>query len=158
MRGEANGVTVYDDFALTRRRFWQRLRRCVAKLVVRAHYCRAGTALKHHENGDLQSDLAPSLGRADEVFLLQPAHIRGRWQKPAFSLHTGAAMWIAGRYGGENRSAGRSHSGDEYGGFGGIHQKLLDGLAKKAEARSNSQPQPDRVCVGRIRRSAASGI
>ena len=35
LRGEANGVTVYDDFAITRRRFWQRWRRCVAKLVVR---------------------------------------------------------------------------------------------------------------------------
>ncbi len=35
LRGEANGVTVYDDLPITRRRFWQRLRRCVAKLVVR---------------------------------------------------------------------------------------------------------------------------
>ncbi len=34
LRGEANGVTVYDDFAHHRRRFWQRWRRCVAKLVV----------------------------------------------------------------------------------------------------------------------------
>ena len=32
------------------------------------------------------------------------------------------------------------------GGFGGIHQKLLDGLAKKAEA-AQQRPQPDIVCV-----------
>ncbi len=62
-------------------------------------------------------------------------------------------MWIRWQNGGENRSAWRPYSGDEQRRFGGIHQKLLDGLAKKAEAAQYSQPQPDRVCVGRIRRS-----
>ncbi len=65
---------------IIRRRFWQRLRRCVAKSAVRrALLLCCKLALEYHENGDLQIRiLAPSLGRADEVFLLQPAHIP--WQ------------------------------------------------------------------------------
>ncbi|XPE61026.1 glutamate ligase domain-containing protein [Shigella flexneri] len=55
LRGEANGVTVYDDFAHhptailatlagAARQSWR----------YGAHYCCAGAALEYHENGDLQ--------------------------------------------------------------------------------------------------------
>lgn len=33
LRGEAHGVTVYDDFAHHQRPFWRRLPHCVAKLA-----------------------------------------------------------------------------------------------------------------------------
>ncbi len=125
----------------------------MAKLVARRALLLCGTALEYHENGDLQRRSGTFIGRADEVFLLQPAHIPwqvAKWQKPAFSLHTGAAMWIRWQYGGENRSAWRPYSGDEQRRFGGIHQKLLDGLAKKAEAAQNSEAL--HVCVCRIKR------
>ncbi|XNM47461.1 hypothetical protein ACLK15_24745 [Escherichia coli] len=67
------------------------------KLVVGAHYCCAGTALNTMKMGICKDDLAPSLGRADESSCCNRRIFRGRWQKwekPAFSLHTGVAMWI----------------------------------------------------------------
>ncbi|STE88863.1 UDP-N-acetylmuramate:L-alanyl-gamma-D-glutamyl-meso-diaminopimelate ligase [Escherichia coli] len=83
---------------ITRRRFWQTLAALRGKVGGTA---RIIAVLEPRSNtmkmGICKDDLAPSLGRADEVFLLQPAHIPWqvqKWQKPAFSLHTGVAMWI----------------------------------------------------------------
>lgn len=98
LRGEANGVTVYDDFAHHPTAILATLAALRGKVGGTA---RIIAVLEPRSNtmkmGICKDDLAPSLGRADEVFLLQPAHIPGRWQKwqkPAFSLHTGVAMWI----------------------------------------------------------------
>ena len=99
LRGEANGVTVYDDFAHHPTAILATLAALRGKVGGTA---RIIAVLEPRSNtmkmGICKDDLAPSLGRADEVFLLQPAHIpwqvAGRWQKPAFSLHTGVAMWI----------------------------------------------------------------
>ncbi|WP_414160064.1 hypothetical protein [Salmonella enterica] len=69
--------------------------------------------------GLCKDDLAPSLGRADEVFLLQPAHWSG-------DVDTLADMVVKTAQPGDHILVMSN------GGFGGIHQKLLDGLAKKA--------------------------
>ncbi len=96
LRGEANGVTVYDDFAHHPTAILATLAALRGKVGGTA---RIIAVLEPRSNtmkmGICKDDLAPSLGRADEVFLLQPRIFRGRWQKwqkPAFSLHTGAAM------------------------------------------------------------------
>lgn len=87
--------------------------------------------------GVCKDDLAPSLGRADEVFL-QPQHIP--WQVAEVAeacvqpAHWSAADVDTGGDGGQNRPPGRPYPGDvSNGGFGGIHQKL-DKLAQKAAA------------------------
>ncbi|HEM8519153.1 TPA: UDP-N-acetylmuramate:L-alanyl-gamma-D-glutamyl-meso-diaminopimelate ligase [Citrobacter amalonaticus] len=90
--------------------------------------------------GLCKDDLAPSLGRADEVYLLQPPHIP--WQvaevadaciQPAHwsgDVDTLAEMIVKTAQPGDHILVMSN------GGFGGIHQKLLDGLAKKAEAEA----------------------
>ncbi len=99
LRGEANGVAVYDDFAHHPTAILATLAALRGKVGGTA---RIIAVLEPRSNtmkmGICKDDLAPSLGRADEVFLLQPAHIPWQvaevGQKPAFSLHTGVAMWI----------------------------------------------------------------
>ena len=87
--------------------------------------------------GVCKDDLAPSLGRADEVFLLQPQHIP--WQVAEVAeaciqpAHCSADVDTL-----VDMIAKSVQPGDHIlvmsnGGFGGIHQKLLDMLAKKAE-------------------------
>jgi UDP-N-acetylmuramate: L-alanyl-gamma-D-glutamyl-meso-diaminopimelate ligase len=71
------------------------------------------------------------------VFLLQPQHIP--WQvaevaEAVHSLHTGVRMWIPADMVVKTAQPGDHILVMSNGGFGGIHQKLLDGLAKKAEA------------------------
>ncbi|MFP1482726.1 glutamate ligase domain-containing protein [Escherichia coli] len=118
LRGEANGVTVYDDFAHHPTAILATLAALRGKVGGTA---RIIAVLEPRSNtmkmGICKDDLAPSLGRADEVFLLQPAHIP--WQV-AEVAEAGVLKWTlewrcgyAGRYGGENRSAWRPYSGDE---------------------------------------------
>ncbi|MDU7282813.1 MAG: UDP-N-acetylmuramate:L-alanyl-gamma-D-glutamyl-meso-diaminopimelate ligase, partial [Escherichia coli] len=79
LRGEANGVTVYDDFAHPPPAILATLAALRGKVGGTA---RIIAVLEPRSNtmkmGICKDDLAPSLGRADEVFLLQPAHIP--WQ------------------------------------------------------------------------------
>lgn len=112
LRGEANGVTVYDDFAHHPTAILATLAALRGKVGGTA---RIIAVLEPRSNtmkmGICKDDLAPSLGRADEVFLLQPAHIP--WQvaggRSGRSLRSACTLeWrcgYAGRYGGENRSA-----------------------------------------------------
>ena len=96
LRGEANGVTVYDDFAHHPTAILATLAALRGKVGGTA---RIIAVLEPRSNtmkmGICKDDLAPSLGRADEG--CNRRIFRGRWQKwqkPAFSLHTGVAMWI----------------------------------------------------------------
>ncbi len=123
---------------ITRRRFWQRLRRCVAKLVM----ARIIAVLEPRSNtmkmGICKDNLAPSLGRADEAFLLQPAHIPWQVAEVAEAC-VQPAHWSGDVDTLADMVVKTAKPGDHIlvmsnGGFGGIHQKLLDGLAKKAEA------------------------
>ncbi len=63
-----------------------------------------------------------------------------RWQagRSGRRLHSACALergcGCPGGYGGESAQPGDHILVMSNGGFGGIHQKLLDGLAKKAEA------------------------
>ncbi len=79
LRGEANGVTVYDDFAHHPTAILATLQALRGKVGGTA---RILAVLEPRSNtmkmGVCKDDLAPSLGRADEVFLLQPQHIP--WQ------------------------------------------------------------------------------
>lgn len=88
--------------------------------------------------GICKDDLAPSLGRADEVFLLQPAHIPWQVAEVAEAC-VQPAHWSGDVDTLADMVVKTAQPGDHIlvmsnGGFGGIHQKLLDGLPKKAEA------------------------
>ncbi len=136
--GEANGVTVYDDFAHHPTAILATLAALRGKVGGTA---RIIAVLEPRSNtmkmGLCKDDLAPSLGRADEVFLLQPPHIP--WQvaevaeacvQPAHwsgDVDTLAEMVVKTAQPGDHILVMSN------GGFGGIHQKLLDGLAKKAQ-------------------------
>lgn len=138
LRGEANGVTVYDDFAHHPTAILATLAALRGKVGGTA---RIIAVLEPRSNtmkmGLCKDDLAPSLGRADEVFLLQPPHIP--WQvaevaeacvQPAHwsgDVDTLAEMVVKTAQPGDHILVMSN------GGFGGIHQKLLDGLAKKAQ-------------------------
>ncbi|HAV1975011.1 TPA: UDP-N-acetylmuramate:L-alanyl-gamma-D-glutamyl-meso-diaminopimelate ligase [Enterobacter hormaechei subsp. steigerwaltii] len=88
--------------------------------------------------GICKDDLAPSLGRADEVFLLQPQHIPWQVAEVADACIQ-PAHWSADVDVLADMVVKAAQPGDHIlvmsnGGFGGIHQKLLEGLAKKAAA------------------------
>ncbi|RWS60300.1 UDP-N-acetylmuramate:L-alanyl-gamma-D-glutamyl-meso-diaminopimelate ligase [Enterobacter cloacae] len=92
--------------------------------------------------GICKDDLAPSLGRADEVFLLQPQHIPWQVAEVADACIQ-PAHWSADVDALADMVVKAAQPGDHIlvmsnGGFGGIHQKLLDGLAKKAEAAAEA--------------------
>ncbi len=79
LRGEAHGVTVYDDFAHHPTAILATLAALRSKVGGTA---RILAVLEPRSNtmklGLCKNELAPSLGRADEVFLFQPQHIP--WQ------------------------------------------------------------------------------
>lgn len=138
LRGEADGVCVYDDFAhhptailATLAALRGKVRgtaRILAVLEPRSNTMKMGIS---------KNELAPSLGRADEVFLLQPENIP--WQvaevadaciQPAHwsaDINTLVEMIIKTAQPGDHLLVMSN------GGFGGIHQKLLDALAARAE-------------------------
>ncbi len=136
LRGEINGVRVYDDFAHhptaisttvdgLRRRVGQA--RIIAVLEPRSNTMRMGV---HRDT------LAASLSGADEVWLYAPADIG--WDTDAVV----AALGPRGRASHDIDSlasdlAKASHSGDHVlimsnGGFGGLHGKLLAELERRA--------------------------
>lgn len=139
LRGEAHGVTVYDDFAHHPTAILATLAALRGKVGGTA---RILAVLEPRSNtmkmGICKDDLAPSLGRADEVFLLQPQHIPWQVAEVADACIQ-PAHWSADVDALADMVVKAAQPGDHIlvmsnGGFGGIHQKLLDGLAKKAEA------------------------
>ncbi len=84
--------------------------------------------------GVSKNELAPSLGRADEVFLFQPHHIP--WQvADVADACIQPAHWSADIDTLVEMVAKAAQPGDSIlvmsnGGFGGIHQKLLERLGK----------------------------
>ena len=138
-RGEANGVTVYDDFAHHPTAILATLQALRGKVGGTA---RILAVLEPRSNtmkmGVCKDDLAPSLGRADEVFLLQPQHIPWQVAEVAEAC-VQPAHWSADVDTLAEMVVKTAHPGDHIlvmsnGGFGGIHQKLLDKLAQKAAA------------------------
>lgn len=115
--GEANGVTVYDDFAHHPTAILATLQALRGKVGGTA---RILAVLEPRSNtmkmGVCKDDLAPSLGRADEVFLLQPQHIPWQVAEVAEAC-VQPAHWSAdvdtGGDGGQNRPPGRPYPGDE---------------------------------------------
>lgn len=118
LRGEANGVTVYDDFA-------HHPTAILATLAALrgqgrrhgAHSGGAGAALQHHENGH-QQKRSGAFARPRRRGVSVPAAPHsvagggsGGCLRAAGALERGSRH--AGGHGGENRTAGRSHSGDE---------------------------------------------
>lgn len=143
LRGEAHGVTVYDDFAHHPTAILATLAALRGKVGGTA---RILAVLEPRSNtmkmGICKDDLAPSLGRADEVFLLQPQHIPWQVAEVADACIQ-PAHWSADVDALADMVVKAAQPGDHIlvmsnGGFGGIHQKLLDGLAKKAEAAADA--------------------
>ncbi|HHL2558642.1 TPA: UDP-N-acetylmuramate:L-alanyl-gamma-D-glutamyl-meso-diaminopimelate ligase [Yersinia enterocolitica] len=144
LRGEAHGVTVYDDFAHHPTAILATLAALRSKVGGTA---RILAVLEPRSNtmklGLCKKELAPSLGRADEVFLFQPQHIP--WQvvevaeaciQPAYwsaDIDTLVDMVIKTAQPGDHILVMSN------GGFGGIHDKLLDALSKKAKQSTESQ-------------------
>lgn len=130
LKGEANGIRVYDDFAhhptaidttVAGLRNKVGSERILAVFEPRSNSLRAGA----HSEG-----LGASLAAADQVFVLEPAELNwsvaDAMQDIAGKLHTAPSVDELV----QKLSAGW-RSGDHVlvmsnGGFGGIHQKLLD--------------------------------
>jgi UDP-N-acetylmuramate:L-alanyl-gamma-D-glutamyl-meso-diaminopimelate ligase len=118
LRGEAHGVKVYDDFAHHPTAILATLAALRSKVGGTA---RIIAVLEPRSNtmkmGICKDDLAPSLGRADEVFLLQPQHIPWQVAEVADACVVPCPLERrcrrAGRDDPQNGDAGRSHSGDE---------------------------------------------
>ena len=133
LRGEVRGVRVYDDFAHhptaiattldgLRRRVGP-AERIVAVLEPRSHTMRMGV---HRDT------LGPSLAGADEVWLYTPADLG--WDASAALKTLGSRARSAGDVGTLARELARAvRPGDHVlimsnGGFGGLHEKLLQQL------------------------------
>ncbi|NMC23792.1 MAG: UDP-N-acetylmuramate:L-alanyl-gamma-D-glutamyl-meso-diaminopimelate ligase [Serratia sp.] len=139
LRGVENGVSVYDDFAHHPTAILATLSALRSKVGGTA---RILAVLEPRSNtmkmGMSKNELAPSLGRADEVFLLQPQHIP--WQVAEVAEHCiQPAHWSADVDSLVDMVIKASLPGDHIlvmsnGGFGGIHGKLLAALAAKASA------------------------
>jgi len=138
LRGEAFGVSVYDDFAHHPTAILATLAALRSKVGGTA---RILAVLEPRSNtmkmGLSKNELAPALGRADEVFLLQPQHIP--WQVAEVAEHCiQPAHWSADVDSLVDLVVKAALPGDHIlvmsnGGFGGIHSKLLDALSAKAQ-------------------------
>ncbi|WP_145476613.1 UDP-N-acetylmuramate:L-alanyl-gamma-D-glutamyl-meso-diaminopimelate ligase [Yersinia similis] len=138
LRGEAHGVTVYDDFAHHPTAILATLAALRSKVGGTA---RILAVLEPRSNtmklGLCKNELAPSLGRADEVFLFQPQHIPWQVVEVAEACIQ-PAYWSADIDQLVDMIVKTAQPGDHIlvmsnGGFGGIHDKLLSALGKKAE-------------------------
>lgn len=133
LRGEVNGIRVYDDFAHHPTAILATLQALRSKVGGTA---RILAVLEPRSNtmkmGISKDDIAPALGRADEVFIFQPANIpwlvseiTERCVQPAY--WTGDPDTLV------NMVAEHAQPGDHIlvmsnGSFGGIHDKLLEKL------------------------------
>lgn len=138
LRGTAHGVSVYDDFAHHPTAILATLAALRGKVGGTA---RILAVLEPRSNtmklGVCKNELAPALGRADEVFLFQPQHIP--WQvaevaescvQPAHcsaDINTLVDMIVKAAQPGDHILVMSN------GGFSNIHDKLLDALNKKAQ-------------------------
>ncbi|MCD1125376.1 UDP-N-acetylmuramate:L-alanyl-gamma-D-glutamyl-meso-diaminopimelate ligase [Jinshanibacter sp. LJY008] len=136
LRGEVNGVTVYDDFAHHPTAILATLtalrskvggtERILAVLEPRSNTMKMGVS---------KDELAPAFGRADEVFLLQPANLP--WQVSDITdACIQPAHWSGDLDALVDMIVRSAQPGDNIlvmsnGGFGGIHDKLLAGLKQK---------------------------
>jgi UDP-N-acetylmuramate: L-alanyl-gamma-D-glutamyl-meso-diaminopimelate ligase len=136
LRGEARGIRIYDDFAhhptavaatIDAMRRHAGSRRIVAVLEPRSNTMRLG----HHREG-----LADALAGADRIWMYQPAGLDWNLDEVAGKLGAKAAVasdlakLIA-------TLATELKAGDEVlimsnGGFGGLHDKLLQALRTTA--------------------------
>ncbi|SFN04626.1 UDP-N-acetylmuramate: L-alanyl-gamma-D-glutamyl-meso-diaminopimelate ligase [Izhakiella capsodis] len=134
LRGSVNDIKVYDDFAHHPTAILATLAALRSKVGGTA---RILAVLEPRSNtmkmGVSKDDLAPSLGRADEVFLFQPHHIP--WQVSEIAeTCVQPAHWSADVNTLVEMIVKTAQPGDSIlvmsnGGFGGIHQKLLERLA-----------------------------
>lgn len=139
LRGTAQGVNIYDDFAHHPTAILATLAALRSKVGGTA---RILAVLEPRSNtmkmGVCKNELAPSLGRADEVFLFQPQHIPWQVSEVAESC-VQPAHWSADIDALVDMIVKAALPGDHIlvmsnGGFSNIHNKLLDALNKKALA------------------------
>ncbi|PHM62186.1 UDP-N-acetylmuramate:L-alanyl-gamma-D-glutamyl-meso-diaminopimelate ligase [Xenorhabdus ishibashii] len=139
LRGEINGISVYDDFAHHPTAILATLEGLRSKVGGMA---RILAVLEPRSNtmkmGMSKNDIAPSLGRADEVFLYQPTNIP--WQVVEIAEQCiQPARWSADIDTLVKMIVDTAQPGDHIllmsnGGFGGINEKLLVALTQKANA------------------------
>lgn len=136
LRGEAYGVTVYDDFAHHPTAILATLAALRGKVGGTA---RILAVLEPRSNtmkmGVCKNELAPALGRADEVYLYQPQHIPWQVVEVAEAC-VQPAHWSADLDTLVDMIVKNTQPGDHIlvmsnGGFGGIHERLLQALAQK---------------------------
>lgn len=136
LRGEAYGVTVYDDFAHHPTAILATLAALRGKVGGTA---RILVVLEPRSNtmkmGVCKNELAPALGRADEVYLYQPQHIPWQVVEVAEAC-VQPAHWSADLDTLVDIIVKNAQPGDHIlvmsnGGFGGIHERLLQALAQK---------------------------
>ncbi|WP_159567340.1 UDP-N-acetylmuramate:L-alanyl-gamma-D-glutamyl-meso-diaminopimelate ligase [Budvicia diplopodorum] len=136
LKGEVNGIAVYDDFAHHPTAIVATLAALRGKVGGTA---RILAVLEPRSNtmkmGVSKNDLAPALGRADEVFLLQPESLPWQISEVADACIQ-PAHWSGDLDVLVNIIVKTAQPGDyilvmSNGGFGGIHDKLLSGLAQK---------------------------
>lgn len=133
LRGEVNGISVYDDFAHHPTAILATLQALRSKVGGTA---RILVVLEPRSNtmkmGISKDDIAPALGRADEVFIFQPANIP--WLVSEITEHcVQPAYWSGDLDALTNMVAEHAQPGDHIlvmsnGSFGGIHDKLLEKL------------------------------
>ncbi|EPF6791264.1 UDP-N-acetylmuramate:L-alanyl-gamma-D-glutamyl-meso-diaminopimelate ligase [Morganella morganii] len=133
LRGEVNGISVYDDFAHHPMAILATLQALRSKVGGTA---RILVVLEPRSNtmkmGISKDDIAPALGRADEVFIFQPANIP--WLVSEITERcVQPAYWSGDLDALTNMVAEHAQPGDHIlvmsnGSFGGIHDKLLEKL------------------------------
>ncbi|HEO9720483.1 TPA: UDP-N-acetylmuramate:L-alanyl-gamma-D-glutamyl-meso-diaminopimelate ligase [Morganella morganii subsp. morganii] len=133
LRGEMNGISVYDDFAHHPTAILATLQALRSKVGGTA---RILVVLEPRSNtmkmGISKDDIAPALGRADEVFIFQPANIP--WLVSEITERcVQPAYWSGDLDALTNMVAEHAQPGDHIlvmsnGSFGGIHDKLLEKL------------------------------
>lgn len=133
LRGEVNGISVYDDFAHHPTAILATLQALRSKVGGTA---RILVVLEPRSNtmkmGISKDDIAPALGRADEVFIFQPANIP--WLVSEITERcVQPAYWSGDLDALTNIVAEHAQPGDHIlvmsnGSFGGIHDKLLEKL------------------------------
>jgi UDP-N-acetylmuramate: L-alanyl-gamma-D-glutamyl-meso-diaminopimelate ligase len=135
IRGTESGVTVYDDFA----HHPTAIKESISGLRSRVGDARIVAILEPRSNtmklGVHRDQLADSLSGADSVWLYQPADLG--WDISSVANELGANTDICTSV--ETlveKLSGDSKPGDHLlvmsnGGFGGIHQRLLDALTRK---------------------------
>ena len=134
LKGEVNGVTVYDDFA----HHPTAIELTLGGLRAKVNQSRILAVLEPRSNtmklGVHKDDLAPSLNAADEVFFFQPPNIP--WSVEEIAEQCSQPAYCSADLDDlVNNITSKAQPGDTIlvmsnGGFGGIHDKLLAALAK----------------------------